>query len=126
MKGQQDRTPSKALAVLSPVDEQLLRIGIPSAFLQAIREYQPGIGAKLVSLELDHRCPQSFLGLLCPQFLQHLIPFPHPADALCTNAEIIAVRLGGEIHAFLIRQIRGDGGFGEIQLLHRRCDGFCV
>ena len=105
MKGQQNGTPSQALAVLPPVDEQFLRIGISSTFLQTVREYQPRISTELISLELNHRFPQSFLGLLYSNPLDYLIPFPHPADALCTNAEIIAVRLSGEIHAFLIRQI---------------------
>ena len=55
MKGQQNGTPSQALAVLPPVDEQLLRVGISSPLLQTVGKYQPGIGAELVALELNYR-----------------------------------------------------------------------
>src|SRR5699024_11036410 len=105
LKCQQNGTPSQAPAVLPAVNEQLLRVVVSSPFFQTVREYQPGIGAELVFLERNHCFPQSFLALLCPQLLQHLIPFPHPADTLRSDAEIIAVRLSREVHALLIWQI---------------------
>ena len=70
------------------------------------------IGAELIALERNYRCPQSVLALFGSQLLQYLFPLPHPADTLCADADITTIRFGWEIHAFLIRQIRSDRGFG--------------
>ena len=111
-------TPSKALTALSAVDPQLLGELTFSALLQLIGKRQAGHRLELVSPKSHHTLPEVFFAGILPQHNHSSIV----TLSLCTGADIGSVSLLREVHAFLIRQIRGHRGTGQLQSRHGRGD----
>ena len=100
--------PRKALAVLSAVDPQLLGELISPALLQLIGKEQARQSLELVSPKSHHTLPEIyFAGILLQRNHSSIVTL-----SLCTGADIGSVSLLREVHAFLIRQIRGHRGMG--------------
>lgn len=119
-------TPRQTFAVLPAVDEQLLCVHTASSPLQLIRKLQSRIGSELVALKLNCRNSKSFLVPLYLQLFQRVFPLTHPADTLCSDAQIVTVCILWKVHTFLIGQIGVHGSFGEIQFFHRCRDGIFI
>ena len=116
---QRHGTPSKALAVLSAVDPQLLVEFISPALFQRICKGQAGHRLELVSPKSHHALPEIFFAGILPQ-RNHSSVVSLP---LCTGTDIRRFSFLREVHAFLIRQIRGHRGTGQLQGRHGGGDG---
>ena len=111
--------PSKAFAVLSAIDPQFLGELISPALFQLIGKGQAGQGLKLVTPNSQHALPEVLLaGILLQRNHSSVVSLP-----LCPGADIGSVSVLREVHAFLIRQIRGHGGTGQLQGRHGGGDG---
>ena len=111
--------PSKALAALSAVDPQFLGKLIFPALLQLICKGQAGQGLEIVSSKSHHALPEVlFARILFQRHHSSIVSLP-----LCSGADIGSVSILREVHAFLIRQIRGHRGTGQPQGSHGGGDG---
>lgn len=106
--------PDKALAALSAVDPQLLSKLISPALLQRICKGQVGHRLELVSPKSHHAPPEVFFAGIPPQ-RNHSSAVSLP---LCPGTDIRRFSFLREVHAFLIRQIRGHRGTGQLQSGH--------
>ena len=111
--------PRKTLAVLSAVDPQLLGEFISPALFQRICKGQAGHRLELVSPKSHHALPEVFLAGILPQ-RNHSSVVSLP---LCPGTDIRRFSFLREVHAFLIRQIRGHRGTGQLQSRHGGGDG---
>ena len=94
----------QALAALSAVDPQLLGKLISPALLQRICKGQVGHRLELVSPKSHHALPEVFFTWILPQ-RNHSSVVSLP---LCPGTDIRRFSFLREVHAFLIRQIRGS------------------
>lgn len=106
--------PRKTLAVLSAVDPQFLGELISPALLQRICKGQAGHRLELVSPKSHHTLPEVFFAGILPQ-RNHS---PVVSLPLCPGTDIRRFSFLREVHAFLIRQIRGHRGAGQLQSGH--------
>ena len=107
-------TPSKAFAVLSAIDPQLLGKHISPALLQPIGKGQAGQSLELVAPKSHHALPEVLLaGILLQRNHSSVVALP-----LCSGADIGSVSVLRKVHAFLIRQIRGHRRAGQLQGRH--------
>ena len=110
----QHRTPSKALAALFAVYPQLLGELSSPALLQLIGKGQARQSLELVSPKSHHALPEVFFAGILPQ-RNHSSAVSLP---LCPGTDIRRFSFLREVHAFLIRQIRGHRGTGQLQSGH--------
>ena len=116
---QQHGTPSKALAALSAVDPQLLGELISPALLQRICKGQAGHRLELVFPKSHHTLPEVlFAWVLFQRHHRSIVSL-----SLCPGTDIRRFSFLREVHAFLIRQIRGHRGTGQLQGSHCGGDG---
>ena len=116
---QRHGTPSKALAVLSAVNPQLLVEFISPALFQRICKGQAGHRLELVSPKSHHALPEIFFAGILPQ-RNHSSVVSLP---LCPGTDIRRFSFLREVHAFLIRQISGHRRAGQLQSRHSGGDG---
>ena len=107
---QRHRTPCQTFTLLPSVNPQLLRVLAISAFFNFVSKWQPGVGFKFYTSISHNHTPEVFFCQISPPSLHRSVsPLP-----LCSNTNLFFL-CTWIIHAFLIRQVRGDGGFGKLK-----------
>lgn len=107
---QHHRAPCKALAALSPVNPQLLGKLISPALFQLICKGQARQRLELVTPKGHHALPEVlFAGILSQRIHSSIVSL-----SLCPGTDILCFSSFREVHTFLIWQIGGHGGTGQL------------
>ena len=104
------RTPCQTLTLLPAVDPQLFRVLAVPTFFYFVREWQPGVGFEFYPGIGQNHTPEVFFCRMSPPQLHCSVS----SLPLCSDTDLFFL-CTWEVHAFFIRQVRSDGGFGEFQ-----------
>ena len=102
--------PVQTFTLFPSVNPQLLRVLAIPAFFNFVSEWQSGVSFKFHT-DIGHNyAPEIFFCRITPPPLHRSVsPLP-----LCSNTDFLFF-CTWKVHTFLIRQVRGNGGFGKLK-----------